>query len=385
MKKMLKGGLACLFLSLLLLGWMTVHTTLQLQADGKLINYVGIVRGATQRLIKLELQGEPGGDLTAYLDGILAELNGGEGVYGLPAPRDEAYQENLGKLTGMWDEVKAGIAACRADAAQRGALLELSEAYFDQANDTVFAAEAYSANQVRRLLIIDGGMLGIMLLTWLFIFWAISKKTLILENTNKELNELARRDALTGALKLDAFKADAQALLDVDEPVKYAIVYTDFADFKYINDVFGYAYGDSILKRYGQILGEGLRAGELCGRVSADNFVLLLRYRERAEVAERQRRADRAITEFMHDSREHQSLPSYCGICCVEDVMEDLQIDGLMDRANFARKTVKNGTNHNYVYYDDRIRERLWAEKEVENKMLDALERREFKVYYQPI
>ena len=43
----LKGGLALLFLSLLLLGVITIHTVVQIQSYGKLINYVGIVRGAT--------------------------------------------------------------------------------------------------------------------------------------------------------------------------------------------------------------------------------------------------------------------------------------------------------------------------------------------------
>ena len=55
MKGRLKGGLALLFLSLLLLGVITIHTVVQIQSYGKLINYVGIVRGATQRLDKLQL------------------------------------------------------------------------------------------------------------------------------------------------------------------------------------------------------------------------------------------------------------------------------------------------------------------------------------------
>ena len=75
-----------------------------------------------------------------------------------------------------------------------------------------------------------------------------------------------------------------------------------FSDFKYINDVFGYAYGDSILKRYGEILNRMVGDGELCGRVSADNFVLLLRYQDREEVAARQREADTEIIRFMHSS-----------------------------------------------------------------------------------
>jgi len=68
----------------------------------------------------------------------------------------------------------------------------------------------------------------------------------------------------------------------------------------------------------------------------------------------------------------------------VEDVVEDLRIDGFLDRANFARKTVKNGTHSNYVFYDESIRNRLREEKNVESSMLAALENHEFTVFYQP-
>ncbi|MCI6705924.1 MAG: diguanylate cyclase [Eisenbergiella massiliensis] len=91
------------------------------------------------------------------------------------------------------------------------------------------------------------------------------------------------------------------------------MVYTDFIDFKYINDVFGYVYGDSILSRYGEILRTGLQEDEICGRVTADNFVLLLHYSDKEEVASRQRRADKQITEYMNSSPSSQSIATNCG------------------------------------------------------------------------
>ena len=139
-----KGGLISLFISLLLLGGITVHAVTQVQCYGRLINYVGIVRGATQRLVKLELMDQPGDGLVEYLDGILADLSGEGGEYGLPNPKDAAYRRELEELKGMWVQVKDHIDAYRAGAEDSGPLLTLSERYFEQANDTVFAAEAYT-------------------------------------------------------------------------------------------------------------------------------------------------------------------------------------------------------------------------------------------------
>ena len=47
----------------------------------------------------------------------------------------------------------------------------------------------------------------------------------------------------------------------------------------------------------------------------------------------------------------------------MEDAVEDVNIDGLLDRANYAGKTVKSGTNCKYVYYDESIRKRRRVEK----------------------
>ena len=384
MKRFIRYGLISLFVLLLPLGSMMVHTTVQAQSYGQLINYVGIVRGATQRLVKLELLQQPNDGLITYLDGILAELTGGTGPYELITPRDDDYQRELTQLDEMWGALKTEIMAYRADGANEAALLALSEAYFEQANATVFAADAYAVRETHRLLCICLAMLGVMLLTWLLIFGSNYKKLLHLESANKALDDRTKRDPLTGVYQFGAFKTAAQRLLDAADQEKYALVYVDFSDFNYVNEVFGSFSGDQILKRYGEILLASLRPGELCGRVVADNFVLLVLYDEKADIVARQRQIDQEIAQYMTNVLKCRSLSTNCGICCLEDTLEELKIEGFLDRANFARKTVKNGTNPNYVFYDESIRNRLREEKDVENHMKDALKRQEFQVYYQP-
>ena len=90
MKKRWHWGLLGFFLAMVILGSITLHSIYRIQSHGQLINYVGIVRGATQRLVKLELSGEPGDELIGYLDGILDNLATGQGEYGLILPEDPA-------------------------------------------------------------------------------------------------------------------------------------------------------------------------------------------------------------------------------------------------------------------------------------------------------
>ena len=189
MRRFVRYGLISLFVLLLPLGSMMVHTTVQAQSYGKLINYVGIVRGATQRLVKLELVHQPNDALIQYLDGILVELNCGEGTYGLIVPDDSTYKADLDQLDEMWSALKAEIMAYRAEGVNEDALLALSEAYFEQANATVFSADAYSVHETHRLLLICLAMLAVMLLTWFLIFGANYKKLLHLESQVRQLFE----------------------------------------------------------------------------------------------------------------------------------------------------------------------------------------------------
>ena len=72
---------------------------------------------------------------------------------------------------------------------------------------------------------------------------------------------------------LKQFKKKSSEAAHTKRLKKYSLSYVDFADFKYINDVFGYKYGDEILINYAATISNELRTGEVLGRVSADNFV----------------------------------------------------------------------------------------------------------------
>ena len=55
----------------------------RLQGTARVINYAGLVRGATQREVKLEITGYQNDELIQYLDDILNGLKYGDGNYNL--------------------------------------------------------------------------------------------------------------------------------------------------------------------------------------------------------------------------------------------------------------------------------------------------------------
>lgn len=388
MKKGWLFSLLGIFLCLLMLGGVTINSIYRVQRHGKLINYTGIVRGASQKLVKMELNGTQGDDLIVYIDDIIVSLQSGSGVYDLPLPDDENYQKELKKTDEAWEQLKIKIYDAReneADAQIKEQLMLDSENFFNTTNDMVFAAESFTEQHAQRLMLLDVIMFFSVMALWVFIFMTNIRKILRLETSNRELKDSAGRDSLTKAYTLEYFILRAKELISVHTDVNYALFYVDFSDFKYINDVFGYASGDDMLKHYASLLIKDKDNGELVGRINADNFIILRHYRNRSELTRRQSAVDSAIREYMRSHLEKQSLSICCGICCLEDVDEKLNLNELLNRANFARKMVKNGHElNNYCFYDESIRQHLLEEKSIESGMEEALNSHLFEVYNQP-
>lgn len=148
--------------ALLITGVISIISIHGLQGNARVINYAGVVRGATQRLIKKELNGQPDDELIRRLDGILAELETGDGQNGLVRLDDDSFQDLISQMQTQWTQIKEEIGRVRAgtDGAR---LYQQSEDYFTLADQTVSAAEDYSERQVHT------AELGLIFLSSLFL------------------------------------------------------------------------------------------------------------------------------------------------------------------------------------------------------------------------
>ena len=85
-------------------------------------------------------------------------------------------------------------------------------------------------------------------------------------------------DALTGVLNRGAFFARARAMFDesrrLDRPLSVALL--DLDHFKRINDGYGHAVGDHVLREFCRSVRRALRPTDIMGRYGGEEFVLLL-------------------------------------------------------------------------------------------------------------
>lgn len=126
---------------------LSLTTIIHLQGNARVINYTGIIRGATQRLVKQEIQGYPNEELIHYLDEIRPELSTGEGENQLIVLPSTEFQRLLMEMDQVWEEMKLEIKSVRLGKESQQ-LFDLSEIHFEITNKAVTAAENYSESRV---------------------------------------------------------------------------------------------------------------------------------------------------------------------------------------------------------------------------------------------
>jgi diguanylate cyclase (GGDEF)-like protein len=94
----------------------------------------------------------------------------------------------------------------------------------------------------------------------------------------KKLQDRANCDALTGVLNREGLTAAAQRLLAkaTRYGIAFAVVYLDVDKFKPVNDNFGHALGDVVLKTIAAEMRTVLPPDAVAGRLGGDEFVILL-------------------------------------------------------------------------------------------------------------
>jgi diguanylate cyclase (GGDEF)-like protein len=109
--------------------------------------------------------------------------------------------------------------------------------------------------------------------------FAITVVVLSIANSqlSSELRRLAETDELTGLVSRRWLNGSADRLLnDLEDGQLRALLMIDLDDFKTINDRYGHAVGDAVLRHVSDVLRRELRADALIARYGGDEFCALV-------------------------------------------------------------------------------------------------------------
>lgn len=246
----------------------------KIQGNARVVNYAGIVRGATQREIKLEISGQEDDELIEYLDDIFSGLMHGGGKYQLTKLDDAEYNERLNTLNDYWSELKDEIEKVREVGYENTDIISMSEEYFHLADLTVGAAEDYSQKCATQISYIEKIMTVVMVLIVLMLIKQFVNEIMLMRN-NKELAKKAYIDLHTGLPN----KSRCEELLMNRETITEitSVVIFDLNGLKEVNDTLGHIAGDTLIMNFANIIRTSIPEKYFVGRYGGDEFVAILR------------------------------------------------------------------------------------------------------------
>lgn len=266
-------GKSVLILVLVVLVGVMMMQIEKLQGTARVINYAGLVRGATQREVKLEVTGNENDDLIQYLDDILSGLKYQDGHYDLIRLNDESYLQKLDVQIALWQQLKSEIKQVRKVGWEQTDIVAMSEEYFALADETVAAAEDYSehiATLIRGLEIASAVDMAILVL----LLVAQTVEALRIMKQNRELRQKAYLDLHTGLPN----KSKCEEILHdpdfVQEPL--ACVMFDLNNLKKVNDTLGHTEGDRLILNFARILRQNIPQEDFVGRYGGDEFIAIV-------------------------------------------------------------------------------------------------------------
>ena len=210
------------------------------------------------------------------------------------------------------------------------------------------------------------------------------------EDSKAYAQELAYYDELTKLPNRRLLNERMEYILDVAKrEERYgALLFIDLDHFKTLNDSRGHAAGDELLKMVSERLEKVFRAEDTIARLGGDEFVILSGHLEPSEEA-----VVNQIHSLMLKLRyvlsanfkvegESYRLTASVGVTTFPGMAKDTS--ELLKQADGAMYQAKEAGRDGYRFYEPIMQEVADARLQMENDLRQAIEKKQFELYYQP-
>jgi diguanylate cyclase (GGDEF)-like protein len=163
-----------------------------------------------------------------------------------------------------------------------------------------------------------------------------------------------------------------------------AVLYIDLDHFKMVNDNFGHAAGDAMLKEITACLKNCAAGTDTVARIGGDEFVCMAKVRTEDAAAALATKVRLALEAALDSGGRRSLTTASIGISLFP--RDGDSVDRLLQSADaamyeFRRRRLSNG----FQFFNDEIGARYRSRLILETRLPGALERNEFAVHYQPI
>lgn len=201
-----------------------------------------------------------------------------------------------------------------------------------------------------------------------------------------EIERLAWFDALTGlanrALLLDHLKRAIS--LAQRGGSRFCLLFLDLDQFKKINDLYGHAAGDSLLRAVADRVTAGMRGESIWARLGGDEFAMLLpQFNNERDARSVAQRVLQLLAQPWPDADSDMPITASIGIAIFPD--DGIDAGTLLRNAETAMRSARKTIGHSAIaFFTPAMGEAVMAAIHIEQRLRGAIERNEFFLRYQP-
>ncbi|WP_445370738.1 EAL domain-containing protein [Methylomonas sp. HW2-6] len=206
-----------------------------------------------------------------------------------------------------------------------------------------------------------------------------------LKEAHARIEHLAHHDPLTelpNRLHLQLY-LEQSLMIAKRGGEQLAVMLLDLDRFKNINDTLGHSIGDQLLIQVAKRLKTSLREYDMVARLGGDEFVVVIRAAAIEDVA------SSVANKICHSLGQPFTIEKFTlrtassiGIAVYPDNAEHME--DLMKSADTAMYHAKSEGGGNFQFFSPEMNRNAHEKMELENQLHEAIEKRQFELYFQP-
>jgi diguanylate cyclase (GGDEF)-like protein len=205
-----------------------------------------------------------------------------------------------------------------------------------------------------------------------------------LKQAREQIRQLSNRDPLTGALNRIGFRAHLERAMGRSERYGFntALLYINIDQFANINDHYGEADGDVMIKSISRRLINKMRSTDSIARLGGDEFAVVLEDVSSATdvqlIAEKMLKS---ISAPMLLSEQQVAVEASIGSAIYPD--DGVEFSDLVEHARSAMQQAKTMEGGCYIRYSERLTFDI-ANSSLAAELRTAVRKNQFELHYQP-
>lgn len=261
-------GILTVILVVLIIAMMMIVSSIQ--GTARIVNYAGLVRGKTQRIVKFEIFGKQEDDMIQEIESFIDGLRNGNKELNLVRLEDSDFQTKMEELNEYFLILKQEIMQVRAYGADKTQILSKSEHFFEICDEATGLAEVYSQRKASSLSVLEKYITADIVVLMLLIGYEFIKAVRYAA-MNRVLQKKVYIDGATGLPNRN--KCDELLSQPDAAPEDIGVCSFDLNNLRIINNSMGHEAGDEYIRRFAVCLRASMPAEQFVGRAGGDEFI----------------------------------------------------------------------------------------------------------------